>query len=204
MDSKFNCFFKKAFIIVALLFSSSCVTKYLWGDKSYQERITQFLVGEDGRYVVMLGQYHYVFTDNSGLFAKILRLKQTDLLTVNADKTYIKLFGDNELKGYVTFDGPFNALPIEDIGMLTALGYRPDRNDLVSIKINLQGRRYTQKYLGAAAAVQSNNVFDVKINYNDSSAAKDIGKAAITPIAIGLDAVLLIGKIVVFPLTIAH
>ncbi len=193
--------FKKFLLCLILLCSSSCVTKYLWGDKVYRERINQFLIGEDGRYVVMIGEHHYVFTDNSRVFSKILSLKQVDVLTINVKKSYIKLSSNNDVKGYVTFEGTFRLLPIEDIGVLSSMGYRPDRNDQISIKIDIQGRRYSSKYLGPSAA-QSSIALDLPISYNDSSAAKDIGKAAITPITIGIDAVLLIGKIVVAPLSL--
>lgn len=193
--------FKKLLLCVILFCNSSCVTKYLWGDKVYHEKINQFLIGEDGRYVVMIGEYHYVFTDNSRIFSKILSLKQVDILTVNVNKSYIKLSSNNDIRGFLTFEGTFSILPIEDIGVLSALGYRPDKNDKVSIRVGVQGRRYSSKYLGPSVT-QSNIILDIPISYSDSNTAKDIGKAAITPITLGIDAVLLIGKIVIAPLSL--
>lgn len=195
--------FLRNFLLCALLLTqSACLTKYLWGDDVYNENVSQFLIGEDGRYVVLIGEkYHYVLIDGSGLFYKILGLKQNNTLTVNPKKSHLKLDQNNEIRGYLTIEGPFGVLPIEDVGLLTSLGIKPDRRDNVSIKINLSGRRYAAKYLGQTLT-NSSSIYRIPISYDgDSNFVKDIGKAAITPIAVGLDAVFLIGKVVVSPMT---
>lgn len=182
-----------------LLLNTSCAIKYLWGDKIYEEKISQFLLGADGRYVVLIGsEYHYILTDANGALQKILSLKQEKTLIINPKKSHLKLDSNNEIKGYLTIEGPFSILPMEDIGILTSLGFRPNKNDEVVIKINLSGRRYSARNLGQAL-MNSGTTYKIPISYNDSSFAKDVGKAAITPIAVGVDAVLLIGKIVLLP-----
>ena len=187
-------------VCFVLISTSSCVTKYLWGSRNYEDQVNQFLIGEDGRYLVMIGtSYHYVFTDETRVLSRIVSLKQKGLLTFNPKKTRLKLEKDNEINGYITIDGPFNFLPIEDIGTLSTLGFQPDANGDISIRIDLQGRRYASRYLGQALT-QSNNTIYLEIEYDrNSTAAANIGKAAITPIAVGVDAVLLIGKVMVYP-----
>jgi hypothetical protein len=171
----------------------------MWGDKVYEEKISQFLLGADGRYVVLIGsEYHYILTDANGTLQKILSLRQEKTLIINPRKSHLKLDSNNEIKGYLTIEGPFSILPMEDIGTLTSLGFRPNKDDEVVIKINLNGRRYSARNLGQALT-SSNTTYKIPISYNDSSFAKDVGKAAITPIAVGVDAVLLIGKIVLLP-----
>lgn len=191
---------RNLFLCFILVAASSCVTKYLWGGRTYEDQINQFLVGEDGRYLVMIGSnYHYVFTDDTRVLSKIVSLKQKGLLTFNPKKTYLKLDDNNEINGYITIEGPFNFLPLEDIGTLSAMGFSPDGNGDISIRIDLKGRRYAARYLGQALT-QANNTIYLRIEYDkDSTAAENIGKAAITPIAVGLDAVLLIGKVLVYP-----
>lgn len=115
-------------------------------------------------------------------------------------KTRLKLDENNEIQGYLTLEGPFSILPIEDIGFLTNMGFQPDEDDIVSIQINIKGRRYLARNLGQNL-LQSKSIYYIPISYNDSTAAQDLSKAAITPIAVGLDAVLLIGKIIVYPLS---
>jgi len=187
-------------LFASLLFSTSCITKAIWGDKSYDERVEQFYVGSDGRYVVLVGEkYHYIFTDDSGLFKTVLMLRQKGILTLDTKKSHLKLDGNNNINGNFVISGPYSILPQDDIRILRGLGFSGDKNDEVSIKIKLSGRRYAAKYIGQNFAATS-VAYTIPIYYNDSGVIKDVGKAAITPVAVTLDAVLLIGKIVIYPL----
>jgi len=182
-----------------LLLNTSCLTKYVWGDKTYIETINQFLLGSDGRYVVLVGtEYHYILTDNLGIFQKILSLKQEGSLTINAEKSHLKLDSNNEIEGHLTIEGPFSILPFEDVALLTSMGIRPNKHDEISIKINLKGRKYSARYLGQVPSSSSTS-YRIPISYDDSGLVTNVGKAAITPITVGVDAVLLIGKVVVYP-----
>ena len=118
---------KKAFVIfplmAILLLNSSCVTKALWDDKSYKEKISQFYVGSDSRYIVLMGPaYHYVLTDIGGNLRNILSLSQRNILTIEDRKSNLKLDSNNGLNGYITFTGPFSVLPREDMYKLQSLG----------------------------------------------------------------------------------
>lgn len=197
-----SAFFKQMFIfvplLVCLLFSSSCVTKALWESKSYQEKISQFYVGSDSRYIVLIGpNYHYVLTDVGGNLRSILSLKQRGVLTISDKDSYINLDSNNSIKGYITFTGPFSVLPREDIYKLNSRGIFPNKDDDVEIKIKVRGRRYVAKYL--SSTISSNNSLILRVHYSDSNLVKGVGKAAITPIAVTLDAVLLIGKVAFAP-----
>ncbi len=195
-------FLTNLLLCLSLLLQSSCITKFIWGDKSYNEEIEQFFVGADGRYIAMIGtHYHYIFTDNSGLLRNILSLNQKSVLVVNQEKTHLKLSANNDVAGELVLEGPASVLPREDIKALRSWGFIPDRNDVMSVKIILSGRRYAPRYLGPNPA-KLNEPYNIKVYYHDSNVVKDVGKVAVTPIAITLDAVLLIGKIVVAPLTL--
>lgn len=187
------------FLCLSLLTLSSCVTQYLWGDNHYQENIDQFLVGADGRYVALVGEkYHYVFSDNTSKLKELLALNQRGVLRINVKKTYLKLGRNNNIRGHLVISGPFSILPPEDKRTLVLLGIEPDKNDDVTIELELTGKRYLSRYLGHNATAQSNSSYSITIYYKEqSSVTKDVGKAAITPIAVTLDAVLLIGKVVV-------
>ncbi len=189
-------------LFVTLLSLNSCLTKYIWGDKSYKEQISNFFIGSDGRYVAMLGDdYHYVFSDNSGILKTVLSLRQQGVLTISDQKSHLKLQPNNEVTGDLVLEGPFSILDREDARTLNRLGFTPDRNDTLTIKMELTGRRYAAKYLNQnISGNKTSHTFT--IYYHDSNAMKDVGKIAITPIAVGLDAVLMIGKIVVYPLSL--
>jgi hypothetical protein len=186
-------------LLLVMSLTSSCVTKALWGSKSYREHITQFYVGSDSRYIVLVGSnYHYVLTDVGGSLKTILSLSQRNVLTISDRLSYVKLDENNGLQGVITFSGPFSILAPVDKYKLQSYGIHPDKDDDVQVKIRVQGRRYVAKYLGAhnPGASTSQNL---RIYYDDSSLVKGVGKAAITPIAVTLDAALLIGKVVVAP-----
>ena len=122
-------------------------------------------------------------------------------MLISSEKTHLKLNKNNDVAGDLVLEGPGSVLPREDLRALRALGIVPDRKDMVTVRIALSGRRYAPRYLGPNPS-RLQDPYELKIYYNDSNAVKDVGKAAVTPIAITLDAVLLIGKIVVAPLSL--
>lgn len=193
----------RSFFCLALLLQTSCITKAIWGDKHYDEKIEQFFIGADGRYVALIGNnYHYVLTDNSGILKQIFLLKQRSILTIDSKLTHLKLQPNNDIDGELVIDGPFSILPQEDINTLLRLGIRPNKHDTVIIRVQLSGKRYLPKYLGNNNATTLGVGAVIPIYYKDSNLIKGVGKAAITPIAVTLDAVLLIGKVVIYPLSL--
>lgn len=194
-------FYKTHIFVALLLLLNGCITKALWGDKRYDEKIDQILIGADQRYMILVSaDFHYVFTDDSGVLRSILSLKNKNSLTMNTQKTYIKLHARNELDSDFAFEGYADSLVPEDLYTLEALGFKSDKNGNINVSLKLHGRRYAAKYLGQNMSTISAN-YVIPIYYTDSNLAKGIGKAAITPLAVTLDAVLLIGKVMVYPLS---
>jgi len=196
---------RTAFLILTLLSLSSCVTKALWGSRSYDEDIRQFYVGADGRYVVLVSpQYHYIFTDNSGELNKILSLKQQGILTLSPD-TFLHVDEFNNITGDIILSGPYDLLPQEDMVKLQLMGFLPQRNNKITVKLKLSGRRYSARYISQNPAAELPNSFQIKVYYKEPIGfAEGVGKAAITPVAVTLDAALLIGKVALYPLTLPY
>jgi len=193
---------KNLLILAVLIFQTSCVTKYIWGDKSYEEEIEQFFVGADGRSIALIGtNYHYIFLDNSGVLKNVLALKQKSVLGINPKKTHLKLDENNNISGDFVLEGPASILPREDLRVLRSMGFEADKKDLITVGIKLSGRRYAPRYLGQNVA-KLTEFYTLQIYYSDSNLAKDVGKAAITPVAVTLDAVILVGKVVFYPFTL--
>jgi len=198
---KIKKFFHSIFLCLLLISLTSCITQALWRDPYYEERVGQFFVGSDGRYTVLIGeQFHYVFTENSRLLKEVLSLWQRDLLTIDNDKTHLTLDSDNNITGNITSKVPFSLLPPEDQYALQSFGFRPDRNDEVTLTVEVRGRRYAAKYLGSDIAAL-NRAHNIRIYYSSYSFVKGVGKAAVTPISVTLDAILLIGKVVIYPMS---
>lgn len=188
-------------LIIFLL--TSCVTDFLWGAREYKEEITRFYIGSDGRYVVFMGpEYHYVFTDDSGALRQILSVKQGVIGL--AKGTYFDLDNNNNVDGHLILQGSADYLPQEDIIKLQVAGFIPDRKNNFVIKIDLKGRRYSARYLQQVPAQNLSSYF-VTVNYRKKTGIGDgIGKAAITPVAVTLDAALLIGKVAIYPFTLPY
>lgn len=192
----------RLFLCFVILLQTSCVTKYIWGDKSYDEDIEQFFAGADGRSIAFIGSsYHYVFSDNSGLLRSVLSLKQKGILQIS-DDTHLKLDSNNNISGDLILEGPASILPREDLRVLKMWGFQPNRKDEIRIKIYLVGRRYAPRFLGQNVTNKLSDVYQIKIYYSDSNVVKDVGKAAVTPIAVTLDAAILIGKVVLYPFSL--
>lgn len=188
---------RKIILLVTLIFmQTSCVTKYLWGYKEYKERISQFLVGTDGRYVVFVGdQHHYIFTDNSGVLKNILSTSK-NVFTIDTRETRLILDSKNNLSGELVMSGLSTSLDPQEIYNLRLAGIYSDRNGEMVVRLDASGRRYAAKYLGQNS-MQNTKSQNITIYYKDSNVVKDAGKIAVTPIAVGVDAVLLIGKVVI-------
>jgi len=195
---------KKILIISTLFCLTSCLTDFLWGARTYREEITQFYVGSDGRYVVLMGpQYHYVFTDNSGVLKEIISLQKGGVLTLAPDTTF-DLDGNNNVSGQIVLEGTADLLSAQDAFKLQALGFTPNSKNQINVKMKLQGRRYSARYLSGVNSEQVNHYY-ITINYRKEVGIADgVGKAAITPVAMTLDAALLIGKVVIYPFILPY
>lgn len=196
---------KKLVLIIILTQLTSCITNFLWGARNYREEITQFFVGSDGRYVVLMGpEYHYVFTDNSGVLREILPMQQSKILTLTNESSF-ELDSNNNISGSITLTGPIDLLPAQDAFKLQSMGFLPNAKNEVEIKLNLQGRRYSARYLGNINSQNITQRYFMNVNYRkDNGIAETVGKAAITPVAVTLDAALLIGKVAIYPFTLPY
>lgn len=195
---------KKILIISTLLCLTSCLTNFLWGARTYREEITQFYVGSDGRYVVLMGpQYHYVFSDNSGILKEVVALQKGGSLALASDTT-LELDSNNNVSGEVVLNGNADLISAQDAFKLQSLGFIPNSRNDIKVKMKLQGRRYSARYLSGVSSEAVKRYY-ITINYReDAGVVGSVGKAAITPVAMTLDAALLIGKVVIYPFTLPY
>lgn len=196
---------KKIILISTLFCLTSCLTNFLWGARTYREEITNFYVGSDGRYVVLMGpEYHYVFTDNSGTLKEILSMQKGGALTLAPD-TVFELDSNNNVSGELALDTDVDMISAQDAFKLQSLGFVANRDYKINVKMNLQGRRYSARYLSGVSAESMKSRYYITINYRkDVGVADGVGKAAITPVAMTLDAALLIGKVIIYPLSLTY
>ncbi len=77
----------KIFLIICIFVNTSCIpefseklhpnfTKHLWENKTESEEVTNILISEDGKNVIMIGEkYHYIFNDESRIIQELLNKK---------------------------------------------------------------------------------------------------------------------------------
>lgn len=191
---------KKLLILCALLFQISCaLTSALWND-SYDETFKDFLVSQDGRYVVFLGhEYSYVLADDLGIMKEILAWKERNLLFINIDKTNFVVDHRNQVKGYVIIECVYNNITPDQEIFLKSMGFRGKGHDPLSLKLELRGVRYqplSDSVVHAPAKLNRTYIISV---HQQPGFGKRVGEVALTPITVVADSVLLFGKILLLP-----
>ena len=191
--------FIQIFLVSLLLLQTGCLTKMLWDD-SYEETFKYFLISENGKYVVMIGRnYHYVLDDELGVIQELLNWDDRNLIKINIDKTHFVVDKNNSVKGYVMIDTVYNNINTQQEAFLLSLGFKQDDLKYMSFKIKLKGARYvprTDNFEKIAKHLSRTYIIPV---HNQQSFGKRVGEAALTPVTIVADSILLFGKVLLMP-----
>lgn len=190
---------KKLILIATLLLSTSCeITSYLW-ESGYKESFDRFLASNDGRFVVFLGKkYHYIFTDNYGVIKELLALDRDNVILIDPKITNLKLDNQNNVYGYIglkTFD--LN-LTQQQVYLLQSLGFKNSSEGDLVMELEISGKRYLGSESVNAYFVALEDKYEIEIHQNRTF-SKDIEDAALTPLAIAADGVLLFKDILMAP-----
>ena len=166
----------------------------------YEEKVGRFMLAQNGEFVAFLGKdYHYILDDNSGIIKGLLFSQYHYLMYIASNETYIKLSRTNDLVAYITIKlttGNIDSIIESD---LANLGFEHNSDGVMSLKIQLEGKRYSAgNNFPDEVAFPLNNKYSIKI-YEDISSTKKVEKAMLTPITVTIDATLLIGKILLIP-----
>lgn len=157
-----NMTFKKTFIQATLMvylisLSSSCSflssnllsikndkNDGLYSHKYYKERMKYFLVREDSKQIVHIGEkYNYIFNDDIGIIHKIVAWKSGAKIKADVSETALRVNKLNEITGHVTFITSPNDLSRKETTYLKSIGFTQEYDKSLSIKIRLKGTRYS-------------------------------------------------------------
>lgn len=187
-------------LIMICLLLSSCTTDLLQR-KSYKETFQNFLITEDNKQLVILGEkYHYIFPLDNNL-KRIITWKHVNLL--NLELSYLHVKQDNSI--YVSFDlkAKKDGLTAEQIKWLNGKGfieYLRDRS-VVELRSKINGKRYSKEedvnYTNKNLEKFSKK-YKVTIN-EDLTKSDKIARAPLTPIAVAADLTLFAGIIALAP-----
>lgn len=199
---------KKICLIFLLLTLTSCskswikYTTALWSESNYKETFDRFFVAQDGWRIVFIGvDYHYVFYDNSKVMLQLLNSRSRDLLFINPRKSYLKLEKGNRIKGTVVIEAIAdvnNFSPAERYD-LRALGFKENKDSILSLSIPVHGNRYRANGRIGTNLPHLNRTYVIPIHY-DSGAITTFGKAALTPVAVTADALVILGRALLVPI----
>lgn len=193
-----HCKSKFIIFLIGIFFLTSCnLTRNLWNSE-YEETFKDFLVSQDGKYVVFLGDnFHYIFADNSGAIKVLLSWPNRNVLFINAEKTELNIDRKNNVTGYTTIEVLNNKLFPRDEIFLRSMGFTAARGEPLSLKLNLLGARYLPTDLGNYLP-HLERVYTIQIHDN-TGIFGTAAKVALTPITIAADSIVLFGKIVLAP-----
>lgn len=171
----------------------------MWNDNFFKEIFYNFLITQDGQFVVFLNdKYHYIFFDQTGQIKNLILWKKSrQALHIDIEETVLKIDNSNNLKGQVVVDADLDKLNNIDIQTLTRLGFEFKKNKF-SHSFKVFGKRYlangvSSKYSSRLGAPYSINV------YFDLNQHQKITKATLTPITLVIDSLIISGKILTFP-----
>lgn len=191
-------------ILIAFLFTTltSCkktITQKIWNDNFFNEIFYNFLISQDGQFIVFLNnQYHYVFNDHTGQIKKLILWKKShDILHINLDETLLNLDEQNNLEGEVVVDADLENLNVVDINTLKSIGFYLNGNKM-SVNFKVFGKRYQASSYIAQRTSRLSAPYNVRVFYKIQPHQK-ILKASLTPITLVLDTLMISGKVLSFP-----
>lgn len=192
------------FSFLILIILSSCEidrTKRMWSSHaSYNDQITNFLIREDGKQVVFIGEkYHYILDDSSEILKKLLNWNARSKLSVQPHNFYVGLSNSVELD--VEIYSRSSDFSQDEIDFLRNLDFS-EKGKVLSKNIKLNGKRYLPKE-GVNYSILSpfSRKINVWVKYNSPS--QIIHKASLTPITVTIDAISITTALGVYSLIIA-
>ncbi len=197
------------FIIMTVILSSSCTTVNLWkkdNKRYYSEEIKNFLISQDGKKIIFIGkEYHYVIEDESNLIKKLLAWNGRMKLTIGSASDFhlgrfnsIKVrLGISTKDDYDLIDNKLSSLTKEEMDFLKEFGFseiKLENGEMLTKTIELHGQRYLPK-LGVNYDLKTSSLSQVyKIRVYYDTIADDMTKAALTPITITADGIMIIAS----------
>lgn len=179
-----------------ILMSCTGTTKSLWKNPIYKEKISTFLITDDGKKLAVIGsKYHYIFQLETNL-KNILLSKNKKLL--KAHFGLFKVNKNNNISGRYTIK--YTGKNEKHINWLEKMGfeskiYRNRTTSTYSGSIN--GQRYTaNKKINTIN--KFNKPYTIRVE-EPSSLVSNIGKTLATPIAVAADGAKTIAGVILLP-----
>jgi len=179
-------------LFLSVLMLSSCVTKDMWKESSYNETIKSFLMTDSGEKLVVISKnYHYIFTLSNDL-KHILLSSKRELLKPSF--YHFRVDNNDNISGKYILNY-FNKSK-NQAKEFQSLGFKNKKlqnkeSSLYTFQGKLQGKRYLANKV-ISSSQTFNKDYHVRIKEETSIISK-IGKTLATPVTAAVDGVLIIG-----------
>ena len=202
---------KKIILFITIgLFTLGCTTKSVWNAQGkgtkYSETIFAFYSNSKEKNIAFLGnKYHYIFTQNTEDFNKLLNkrkfihlsqknLKYPPFFSVQNENN--KLF----IKLYMQFNE--KNLNKEQKSLLYKYNFRLKRGSFGNFyerNYVMEGKRYLGNPKVNKKAIKMQEPIELKVTLYKQTENATLGKIALTPLSLGVDALIQIGEIIYTP-----
>lgn len=201
---------KHILIVILLITNLTSCTSLLWRNSVYGDGFKHFLITQDGKKIVILGEkYHYVFDDESGVLSKLLSWEGRSKLEMEIYNFRLSKF--NNITGSITVKSRIQKnstteLSEQEKDFLIKDGFTIATSDeyiftnttsdevIFKKKINIAGVRYLPKPgVNYDTSSSFTKVYGVNIERDDFS--DKATKIAFTPVTVVGDGVLIIAAV---------
>jgi len=171
------------------LLQSSCATQSLYEPVNTSDRIGGYLVSADRENLVIIGEkYHYIASLNQAL-ANIIGWDKQTILAV--DHGSFRLNDHENVHIRFNLSVATESVTEEELEFLVANGFELEQSKLI-YRASLDGNYYL------AGNVSNTRTFSKKYTVNIIKDRNPIIKAALTPITVAVDGVLVLGFVALF------
>ncbi len=183
-----------------LIFGGACFTPELYkhpaeDSRTFVEEINSFLITQDGKNLIVVGQqHHYIFTPSDTL--KFI-LTAPEKKYVKASFNTFSISSDQSVYGSYTLTvDAKQGLPAETGKLLIAKGFtnNPTQKNL-TYHGSVQGTRYLADKFQLPATLQLNQKYTINMRESYTSASATMERILLTPLAIAADGLLILGGI---------
>jgi len=180
-----------------LLISCTSTTKSLWENPTYKEKVSAFLITEDGEKLAILGEkYHYIFNLENALKDILVSKKRSQLKPVFYS---FKIDKNNNISGKYTLN--YTSKKQDEIEAIKNLGFinkvYGNRKTYI-FSGSIKGQRYIPNE-DINAVNKFNKSYTIKVEEPPTFIA-NAGKTLATPVAVAVDGVKTIAGIILIPI----
>lgn len=186
--------------LIFLFINTSCdsITYQLWQSKSYEDNFKHFVINSKYGYIAFLTtKFHYVFFDNSNFLKNILIWQDRRVLYIDTNHSKLILNDDNKIEGHILIRTFSDHLMPHREQFLLENGFLHNKDGWF-LKIKIYGERYLASNNFSGLLPQLDLNYKIKIIAKNNNLDR-IKFASITPLTIGADGIIFIGKILLTP-----